>query len=81
MVMRGATLKEVQEILGHKTFSMTLRYSHLSPAHLRGAVDRLDGLTGVTPMAHETAQTAKIQPEHRVSPRRAVSSDGRAPDF
>jgi integrase len=46
MVMRGATLKEVQEILGHRTFAMTLRYAHLSPAHLRGAVDRLDGLTG-----------------------------------
>jgi integrase len=60
MVMRGATLKEVQEILGHKTFSMTLRYSHLSPAHLRGAVDRLDGLTGATPTAHGTAQNDKI---------------------
>jgi integrase len=49
MVMRGATLKEVQEILGHRTFAMTLRYAHLSPAHLRGAVDRLDGLTGSAP--------------------------------
>lgn len=81
MVMRGATLKEVQEILGHKTFSMTLRYSHLSPAHLRGAVNRLDGLTGPAPMAHETAQTANIEPERAVSACRAVSSDGRAPDF
>jgi len=35
MVMRGATLKEVQEVLGHRTFTMTLRYSHLSPSHLR----------------------------------------------
>jgi integrase len=49
MVMRGATLKEVQEIRGHRTFSMTLRYAHLSPAHLRGAVDRLDGLTSMAP--------------------------------
>jgi hypothetical protein len=32
-------------VLGHRDFKMTLRYSHLSPAHLRAAVDRLDGLT------------------------------------
>jgi hypothetical protein len=25
---------------------MTIRYAHLSPAHLRAPVDRLDGLTG-----------------------------------
>ncbi len=49
MVMRGASLREVQEVLGHRTFAMTLRYSHLSPAHLRSAVDRLDGLTTAAP--------------------------------
>jgi len=45
MVMRGASLKDVQEILGHADLKMTLRYSHLSPAHLRATVERLDGLT------------------------------------
>ena len=55
MVMRGRSLKEVQEILGHSDFKMTLRYAHLSPAHLRTAVESLDGLTGVPAVAHKVA--------------------------
>jgi len=41
LVMAGVDLKTVQELLGHKTFTMTLRYSHLSPDHKRRAVDIL----------------------------------------
>jgi site-specific recombinase XerD len=48
MVMRGAGLKDVQEILRHADMKMTMRYSHLSPAQLRATVDRLDGLTTPT---------------------------------
>lgn len=44
MVMKGVTLPEVKEILGHRDFQTTCRYAHLSPAHLRSAVTRLDGL-------------------------------------
>lgn len=29
--------------MGHKTIAMTLRYSHLSPTHLRDAVEGLCG--------------------------------------
>jgi site-specific recombinase XerD len=50
--MRGASLKDVQEILGHSDMKMTQRYAHLSPAHLRAAVERLEGLT----TAHDRAQ-------------------------
>jgi len=48
--MRGRSLKEVQEILGHRTFSMTLRYAHLSPDRLRDAVSSLENwqTTGTT---------------------------------
>ena len=44
-VMRGVTLKELQELLGHSSLTMTMRYAHLAPEHLRTAVGRLEGLT------------------------------------
>src|SRR5208337_4586637 len=45
MVMRGANLKDVQEIAGHKSMTMTLRYAHLSQEHKKKSVSLLDGLT------------------------------------
>jgi integrase len=45
LVMKGAKLKEVQELLGHKSIEMTMRYSHLSPEHKKNAVNLLNGLT------------------------------------
>jgi integrase len=38
LVMRGAPLKAVQELMGHSTIEMTMRYSHLSPEVRRDAV-------------------------------------------
>jgi len=37
--MAGIDLKTVQELLGHKSFEMILRYAHLSPEHKKAAVD------------------------------------------
>jgi len=42
LVMRGASLKAVQELLGHESIEMTLRYSHLTPDVKREAVRLLD---------------------------------------
>ena len=44
LVMRGAAMKVVQELLGHATIEMTMRYAHLSPDVPRQAVKLLDGL-------------------------------------
>ena len=56
-------IKEVQEVLGHKSFSMTLRYAHLSPMHLRTAVEALDGLMPIDnseKITHKMTHKAKI---------------------
>lgn len=43
LVMRGVPLKAVQELLGHATIEMTMRYAHLAPTVVRDAVRLLDG--------------------------------------
>ena len=47
LVMRGAAMKVVQELLGHATIEMTMRYAHRSPDVPRQAVKLLDGLGGI----------------------------------
>jgi len=42
MAMNGIDLLAIQKVLGHKTVQMTMRYSHLSPGHLQGAVAAID---------------------------------------
>lgn len=42
LVMCGAVLKGVQELLGHASLEMTMRYAHLSPDVRRDTVGLLD---------------------------------------
>jgi site-specific recombinase XerD len=49
LTMGGANLRAVQILLGHKDLRMTMRYSHLSPEHLQGAVKALDGVFSSAP--------------------------------
>ncbi len=44
LILKGGTLKDIQELLGHKTMTMTLRYAHLTQEHKRNAVNLLNSL-------------------------------------
>ncbi len=41
LVMKGVDIRTVQELMGHKTITVTLRYAHLAPQHQLAAVQRL----------------------------------------
>lgn len=51
LVMAGVDLRTVQELMGHKSITMTLRYTHLSPSHKRAAVEALESrFSGKSPI-------------------------------
>lgn len=64
MVMSGVDLRTVQELLGHATLNMTMRYAHLAPEHRAKAVRVLDAAyrsgtptdTPATASQHETTR-------------------------
>ncbi len=69
LVMRGASLKAVQELLGHESIEMTLRYAHLTPDVKREAVRLLDGPMNLG----DIQETAGSQEK---TPRRTEGLDG-----
>jgi integrase len=57
-IQRGASLPELQDLLGHSSHAMVRRYSpplqsplHLAPENLRTAVSRLDDVLKSAPSA------------------------------
>lgn len=50
LLMAGADVRSVQELAGHKTITMTMRYAHLAPQHKRRVVGLLEAeiTAGVT---------------------------------
>jgi integrase len=56
LVMAGVDLTTVSRLLGHKDIKMTLRYSHLAPAHMVKAVDILDQTINEKPAFQSTSQ-------------------------
>jgi integrase len=59
LIMGGVDFRTVQELLGHKDIRMTMRYSHLAPDHMRGAVTILDPTA-----VQATASTEDILDSH-----------------
>lgn len=42
LVMNGVDIRTVQELLGHKSIVMTMKYSHLAPDHRQAAVEKMN---------------------------------------
>jgi len=77
LVMAGVDIRTVQELMGHQSITMTLRYSHLSPAHQLDAVQRLNAATGTsTGTEPMTASEAKEVPAQAVGMDRKKSAPG-----
>ncbi len=43
LAMEGTPLLTIKELMGHKSFEMTMRYSHLCPDHKQDAVSKISG--------------------------------------
>jgi len=54
LVLGGVNIRTVQELAGHRTITMTMRYAHLAPEHKKRAVAVLDGVFGVEVTAKVT---------------------------
>ena len=68
--MRVVPLKAIQELMGHSTIEMTMRYAHLSPDVKKDAVELLDRRSYGNLTATEAvlaANTAK-RAQKKVSP-------------
>jgi site-specific recombinase XerD len=59
--MAGVDLRTAQELMGHKSISMTVRYSHLTPKHTLAAVERLTGASSQHPTDTKTSTEAVEQ--------------------
>ena len=49
LIMKGASLRSVAELLGHRGLRMVMRYAHLSPAYLSAEVSLLDAPADTPP--------------------------------
>jgi integrase len=67
LAMAGATIKEIQELAGHKTITMSARYAHLSPDHKLSVIDRIAAPATKTATRRARATRKLQQPSERPS--------------
>lgn len=67
LVMRGVDIRTVQELMGHKSISMTVRYSHLAPKHTLAAVELLAGGSTAAPTDTKTSTEGAEQNQSHVA--------------
>ena len=78
-VMAGADIRAVQELMGHSTITMTMRYAHLSPAHLRRAANM--GSLGAIAMKSESRTGSKTGSEEISRPKTGLPQIAEVPDI
>jgi integrase len=61
LMMRGASLRSVAELLGHQSMKMTMRYAHLSPAFLSAEVSLLDPPKPPSPSPEKGTKTKRAR--------------------
>ncbi|MCC7537095.1 MAG: tyrosine-type recombinase/integrase [Deltaproteobacteria bacterium] len=77
LVAAGVPIRAVQDLLGHASIQMTMRYAHLGPQELRGAIDVLEpnrmgnrwatpAASAPEPVALARANSAQQSQDHRV---------------
>ena len=68
LVQAGESIKSVQELLGHASLQVTLRYAHLSASDLRRAVEVLTGQKNTTQPATQTPPAQGAQSPSDATP-------------